>query len=82
MKKLSIKCDNTTLTANGYGVGIAGKRIEELIKGALPKGIEPFKDYPVKVNLYIEFLGSDELKIKTEGYELPEEKIEEAEEDE
>lgn len=82
MKKLSIKCDNTVLNTDGYGVDIGGKGIEKMIMGSLPKGIKHFKNYPVKVVLLIEFLDNDKLKIETEGYELPKEDAEEVDESE
>ncbi|MFU0784536.1 hypothetical protein [Clostridium sp.] len=76
MKKLNIKSGNCTLEKDGYGVGINGVSLEKLVNNNLPE-LKNYKSYPIKLDLSIEFLGDDNLKIETEGYELSEEKTEE-----
>lgn len=58
---LSIDCIN--------GVKVNEKDLNEIIYNNLPK-LKEYKNYPVKLNLQIEFLGDDEFKINTEGYEI------------
>lgn len=74
MKKLNIESNSCILSVNDYeGTTINEKSLGKIVKNALPKGLEQYHKYPVKLNLSIEFLGDDKLKVETEGYEVKEE---------
>lgn len=72
MKKLNIKSENCLLEVNDYGASINNEDLGKLVKNNLPK-LKNYKDYPVRLNLSIEFLGDEKLEITPTGYELPEE---------
>lgn len=78
MKSLSIKSDDCVLSKNSYDVKINDTGINNLVKNNLPEGLEDYRDYPVKVEIHIEFLGGEELKIETQGYETKKEENEES----
>lgn len=72
MKKLNIKSENCLLEVNDYGASINNEDLGKLVKNNLPK-LKNYKDYPVKLNLSIEFLGDEGLEITPTGYEVPKE---------
>ncbi|MFT8313209.1 MAG: hypothetical protein ABF633_03020 [Clostridium sp.] len=76
MKKLSIVSENCLLEKNSYGVKFDGEEIDKLIQKNLPSDLQNYRDYPVKVEINIEFLGSEGLQINTNGYEVAEEESE------
>lgn len=76
MKKLDIKSDNCLLEVNDYSLKVNNKELEELVKNNLPK-LKNYKEYPVRLNLSIEFLGDEELQITPTGYEQVKEESEE-----
>lgn len=80
MKSLEIKSDVCLLKSNSYmGVSVNNTPISDLVANNLPKELEKNKEYPVKINFQIEFLGEDGLNVTTEGYEVKKEETEEGE---
>jgi hypothetical protein len=83
MKSLTIKSNNCLLSKKSFGgVIINDATISDLIEDNLPEGLEDYKNYPVKFNLQIEFLGEDDLSVTTEGYEVKKEEVKESEDEE
>ena len=72
MKKLNIKSENCSLEISGYGASINGIDLGKLVRNNLPK-IKNYKDYPVKLDISIEFLGDERLEIAPTGYKIPKE---------
>lgn len=72
MKKLNIKSESCLLEVNDYGASINNIDLGKLVRNNLPE-LKNYKDYPVKLDLSIEFLGDEELEITPTGYELPKE---------
>lgn len=73
MKSLSIKSENCVLSKNSYSVDINGKTVSELVLNNLPADLKDYKDYPVKIQISIEFLGQEGINVETDGYKLEEE---------
>ncbi|OAA93037.1 hypothetical protein [Clostridium coskatii] len=72
MKKLNIKSENCLLEVNDYGASINSIDLGKLVRNNLPE-LKNYKDYPVKLNLSIEFLGDEKLEVTPTGYEIPKE---------
>lgn len=78
MKSLNINSESCLLRKNSInGAYINGAPIDELIGENLPEGMKEYEDYPVKINIQIEFLGEKDLNISTTGYEVEANKTEE-----
>jgi len=80
MKKLNIKSGNCLLKVSNYDTKINDTGLEELVRNNLPE-LKNYKNYPIKLNLSIEFLGEEKLEIIPTGYEIKENEDNESEED-
>ena len=72
MKKLNIKSENCLMQVSCVGIDINKTGLEELIKDNLPK-LKEYRDYPVKLDVSIEFLGDEKLIATPTGYKIPKE---------
>ncbi|WP_461614340.1 hypothetical protein [Clostridium sp. Marseille-QA1073] len=76
-KTLKINSSNCFLSVNcGNNIRINGADLNKIIHNNLPE-LEDYTDYPIKLSVQIELLGTDELKVNAEGYEIIEKKEDE-----
>lgn len=70
MKKLNIESKCCLLEVNDYDVSINNEDLGKLVRNNLPK-LKNYKEYPIRLSLYITFLGDEGLEITPTGYEIP-----------
>lgn len=78
MKSLLIKSENCELSKSSYGaISLDGERISDIILKNLPADLEDYRNYPVRIQISIDFLGQEGINTETVGYELAKEVLEE-----
>lgn len=68
MKKLNIFSDGCEMVVAKNYIAINGTSLEQLVRKNLPEELEDYKNYPISINLSINFIADDPIGIHTENY--------------
>jgi len=68
VKKLKIFSSGCEMTTAKDYIAINGTSLEQLVRKNLPEGLEDYKNYPIKIDLSIDFIADDPIEIHTENY--------------